>query len=479
MGPNRVVVIGAGQGGLSAAIHARLMGHEVLVLERGRSPGGKAGSLSIGDYLIDPGPSIIILTDVYEEVFRRAGKRMADYLSFERLDPFTRVILEGHAPLDLPMGQEECIKALSSQAPEDEASLRLLLDKLDRVAPGIQDAIFTKPIHQLWQLANPKLMRVGFEFDVSKTYKELVDGLFKSDLLRAFFYGFPSYSGATYRSKAAGAFMIPYFMIRSGVWKVSGGVGTIPKAFAQLARDLGVEFEYGWDVEEVELEGGQVRSVRSRTGEVRKGSHFVSNMDRISFGALLGRPEPSRPSFSYYTLHWGISREMPALEHHTLLIPRGASRGFEELYDERRPSTRPIVYLNSTPAPSGKTCLFAVATVPAKESHLDWTAEAARLKSAIRSELELFGLGFRDDEVEFEREQTPLYFEEAHRNWKGTLYGPDEEERLWKLLPLRCRDEQIRNLYYAGGAVQPGAGLPMVTLSGRFAAGLLPRARQS
>lgn len=471
----KAVVIGAGQGGLSAAIHAALRGWEVTVLERSPSAGGKAGGITIGDYSLDPGPSIIILTDIYRAVFEAAGRNMEDYLQFDRLDPFSRVVMEGEEPIDLPADQEACLEVLSRAAPEDAESLRLILKKLDKVTPAIQDTIFAGPIHQPWQLANPKLMRIGFEFDVSKTYRELVDGYLKSPLLRAFFYGFPSYNGQTYNSKAAGALMIPYLMIRSGVWAPRGGVAAIPAAFERLAKELGVSFLYGEEAGELVRSGKAIRAVRTRGGREVLADAVISNMDRISLGRLLGRPEPARPSFSYYTLHWGIRRRLPGLEHHTLLIPRDFEEGFRELYDQRRPPRRPIIYLNDTPAPAGKSCLFAVTTVPARTGEFDWKAESERLKATTRSELEVFGYGFADEELDFEREQTPLYFEEQHGSWRGSLYGPDEDERLWKLLPFRCRDEEVPNLFYAGGTVQPGAGLPMVTLSGKFAASLLPK----
>ena len=106
MPTKQLIVIGAGMGGLSAAIHARLLGRDVLVLEKGASSGGKAAGISIAGYELDPGPSIIILTEIYAKVFERAGRKMEDYLQFRRLDTISRVFFEGSEPLDLPAGSE-------------------------------------------------------------------------------------------------------------------------------------------------------------------------------------------------------------------------------------------------------------------------------------------------------------------------------------------------------------------------------------
>lgn len=313
------------------------------------------------------------------------------------------------------------------------------------------------------------------QFDPRADYKQLVDGMFESPLLRAFFYGFPSYNGQTYDSKAAGALMIPYLMITSGVWWPEGGVASIPASFYRLAKELGVEFRFRAKAAGVNAEKGMVQSLSLESGEQVRADAFISNMDRITLGGLLGRPQPKQPSFSYFTLHWGIRRKIEGLDHHTLLVPAKSSQGFEDLYRKRRPPEDLVLYLNSTPAPPGCTCLFAVATVPALEDHLDWTKEAAKLRGQVRRQLDSFGLGFQEEEIIFERMQTPQTFLERDGSWRGSLYGPDEAERLWKLLPFRCRDEELSNLFYAGGTVQPGAGLPMVTLSGKFAADLLPK----
>lgn len=471
-----LIVVGAGQGGLSAAIEARLLGWNVLVLEQSGQVGGKAGGIEIEGFALDPGPSIIILLDIYRQTFQAAGRKMEDYLRFSRLDPFTRVCLEGKKPLDLPAGKEECLRALGEAAPEDREGLRTLLGRLETAGPLWMDVIFRKPIHNFWQLMHPKLIRGALPFDVRKTYRQIVDDHIRSDLLRAFFYGFPSYSGQTYSAKSAAGLLIPYLMIESGVWTVEGGVAAIPNAYRRLAEELGVEFRFHAKVTGLQVQSGRVKGVTLEGGEAIPADAVICNRDRISVSSWLGRPEPKRTSFSYCTQHWGIRKEMPGLLHHTLLIPADYQDGFHRLYEQRQAPLEPILYVNSTPAPPGCSCLFAVATVPALEDHIEWEAESERLAVSARRQLERFGFGFRDDEVIFERRQDPRYFLNQHGSWRGSLYGADESERLWGMLPLRVQDEELSNLLYVGGAVQPGAGLPMVTLGGRFAAELLPDA---
>ncbi len=475
----QVVVIGAGLGGLSAAIHARLRGFDVLLLERSGASGGKAARISQGGYRFDPGPSIIVLTQIYDSVFERAGRRREDYLQFQRLDPIAQVYFEGREPLVLPADRKQLVGLVRSFAPHDADSLERLFLKLDRITPKVFRSVFRKPYHAALDLADANLMALPLGLGIGKRYKAMVDSWFSSPILRAFFYGFPSYGGQTYDSNAPGAFMIPYLMAEEGAWFPTGGVSAIPAAFEALARELGVEIRFGTDVCGLEMRGSRVAAALLSGRERIEADSFISNVDRSTTRGWLGFPVPQRPSLSYFTLQWGVKRRWPDIAHHTLLVPSSFEQGFEQLYRRREFPDRPIVYLNETagvdPASAPADCsnLLAVVSSPAIEPGLDWSAESGPFRRRVLEVMRVFGIEIEPSEVDVELIQTPRTFQVRDGNFLGSLYGPDESERLFGLFPERCKDEQVHNLLYAGASVQPGAGLPMVTLSGKFAADLL------
>lgn len=477
----QVIVVGAGLGGLSAAVHSRLAGHDVLVIESSDSVGGKAAGIQTLGYKLDPGPSIIILKRIYEDVFRRAGRNLSDYLTFQKLDPFSRVYYEGEDRLDLPADRTECLSVLEDRFPQDSPSFKELLEKLDKVINHVDASIFCRPYDQPWHLLDWRLLSMAKFANPRATYKQLVDKAFQHPLLRAFFYGFPSYGGQTYDSVAPGAFFIPFLMLTEGVYYPEGGVSEIPRAFHRLATELGVEFKFESRLEGFEVEKGRVVAVRTNSERIPCDA-VISNLDRYSTGALLGRKYNHAPSLSYFTVHWGVRGSFEGLSHHTLLVPKDYEQGFEELYRQRTYPESPIIYLNAThiqdpsSAPSGCSNIFAVVTSPALEDHLDWKSLQHRAKESVLRGMDRFGFGISSKDLDFERIQTPIYFAEKHGNYRGSLYGPDEKHRLFGMMPNRNWDEEIKNLFYCGGSVQPGAGLPMVTLSGKFAAERLGKA---
>jgi phytoene desaturase len=462
----RAVVLGGGQAGLSAAIHLRLCGLDVELLEQRDAWGGKAAGISLNGFELDPGPSIIISPWIYSDVFSRAGERMADHLRLRRVDPIFRMVMEDRI-LDLPPDREGFLSCIQ----QDESAHRRLFGQLDNVYPLIRDTIFERPFDRPWHLLHPKLIATALPFDIRQSYRQQIDGLFSSPELRALYYGFPSYSGQTYSGQAAGALLVPYLMVEEGVWFPEGGVAAIPAAFAGLARRLGVQMRLQSRVRGLVREAGRIAAVQIEGEADLAADIVISAVDRITAETRwLERRRDLTPSFSYFTLHLGLKKKLEGLRHHTLLVPSDFARGFEQLYGEGLPPDAPVVYLNSTPAPEGCTNLFIVLTVPAMRSHLDWEAEEIRQRDLALEIVRRFGWTWEPDEAVFERMQSPRTFEERDGSWRGSLYGPLGSERLFGLLPLSNEDPEFRNLFYAGGSVQPGAGLPMATLSGRFAA---------
>lgn len=412
---------------------------------------------------------------IYDAVFAAAGRKREEYLQFDRVDPFSRVYLKPNEPFDLPSDRGAAIAAIRQLSARDASNFERLLATLDQAVAEVESAVFSRPITSILQMIHPGFLRVGRGLPLWKSYRKWIDDWFETPLLKSFFYGFPSYTGQSWNTAAVGAVLIPFYMLAEGVWFPRGGVAAIPQSMERLGRELGVEYIVGDAVTGIERTGHSVSAVQLASGTRLPVDHLVSNLDRYTFGQRwLNRPTEALPSSSYFTLHWGFSSKIPGLSHHTLYVPPDFERGFVEMYDERQFPTDPIVYLNETSgmdptmAPPGGSNVFAVITCPADEPQLDWAARSDEYAARVRRILDSFGVKL--PEPVFERRQNPLYFHDQHGNYRGSLYGVDERARqLYGMFPAGNDDPEVRNLTYCGGSVQPGAGLPMATLSGQFA----------
>lgn len=474
----RLVVVGGGLGGLSAAIHGRRLGFDVTLLEQRDVIGGKAAGFESTGFRFDPGPSIVILPRIYRELFASVGRNMEDYLEFDRLDPITRVIWKGRN-WDLPSSANACVEVAESIEPAARPFLTDMLKRFDRIVRDIDRTVFAGPIESIKDFLNPSFMRMGPSMMAPQGYRTAIDARLEHPVLRAFFYGFPSYSGLDYRTRSLSPLLIPFFMMREGVFHPRGGVAAIPSAFRRLAEELGVTISTNLRVEKIHRERNRIVAINDVPADA-----VISNIDPLTFGTILGRTHAVEPSFSYYTIQWGLSRRLGGLSHHTLLLPDDPQTGFADLYERGEFPQAPITYLNvvsetdPTVAPPGSTNLFAVVSSPAQTDKCDWNTIAKTAYARTRASLAHHGFTICDEEITVESIQTPLTFQARDGSYQGSLYGPEESKRtLGGMFPLTNRDAEIRNLFYAGGAVQPGAGMPMVTLSGRFAAMLAARSQ--
>lgn len=482
-----IAVVGAGIGGLSAAIEAAILGHEVTVFEAREAPGGKACPIFEHGYSLDPGPSIIILPEIYTKLLARAGIEPGQFLEFHRAEPATRLFCQpmgktgGVEKVDLPSNWEGLLAVAESIEREDARNLAQIIEVLEKWRPYIEKKFLEDSIESPLGLLDWRLFKFGQEMGLGKSYKDLVDARFKSPLFRALFYGFPSYSGLTYRTKSPSPWFIPYFMLKEGIHVAAGGVKSIPAALEAVARKMGVKFQYSDSVIGVKWEANHVTKVETEQGGMVKVDGVIGAIDHAQIQEMLGRPQKYTPSMSYMTLHLGVKNPPEGLASHNLLIGREFESGFTGLYDRQDAPNWGVTYINAphidNPDCSPTDCgqLFFVTPCPAVVESFDWKQEELGLKEKLIDLVESFGMGLDQADIEVEIIQSPETFRSRDGNVLGSLFGQAESSRFFGMLP-GLKDRQFSNLVYCGASVQPGAGMPMACLGGQRSAQILDRA---
>jgi phytoene desaturase len=496
MAGSRVVVIGGGVGGLSAALELARRGADVTLLERHPELGGKASQRREAGFRWDEGPSIVVMPWVYRELFGLAGLDPDHYLPMRRLDPAFRVVFPDGRRLDLPADEPGIRDAFASIDPHDGAALGPFLERLDRFAGKIGHAYCDRMLESWPQVLTSPLMTSATVISPFQLYAAEVDRTFRSGPIRELLYGFPTYSGFNPITAPASLLIIPWTIIREGVWyPTSGGIAAIPLAIAAACRDMGVEIRTGVEVEAIDLDGsGRVRGVSTSGGPIAAHA-VVSNSDYVHTHRLIrgGRgfsPEVEavregrvEPSGSFFTVQLGCDRTWDLNAHHLLVLTEGSGRVYDEVYERGEFPSDPPLYVNVTSetdpddAPSGGSNPFIVIGAPPMRAGPGPDPDfEERYADQLVARLERAGMDGLGHATATRQVTGPSAWVRKFHAFRGAIYGLSSKHNILGggFRPLNYRPD-MPGLYFVGGGVQPGAGLPMAVQSGKIAAGRLAR----
>jgi phytoene desaturase len=478
---DHVVVVGAGLAGLSAALHLLGAGRRVTVVERGPGPGGRAGRLTLGGYLIDTGPTVLTMPDIADEAFAAVGASLRDRVELIALRPAYRARFADGSTLDVHTDAETMEAEIERFAgPADAAGYRRLrhwLRQLYQAERGrFLDADFDSP----FQLLTPDLARLaalgGFGRWEARIARHLRD-----ERLRRVFSFQALYAGVPPERALAAYAVIAYMDTVAGVYFPRGGMHALPRAMADAAVGAGARFHYGQRVTHLERAGERVTAVMTEGTRIPCDAVVLTPDLPVTY-RLLGRA-PRRPARlrnapSAVVLHAGCDRTWPELAHHTLSFGRAWRRTFRELTrtgelmsDPSLLITRPTA-TDPALAPAGRHLHCVLAPCPNTDigpGADDWLGLAPRYRDSLLSELDRRGLAGIASAIEEECLVTPA-------DWTGQGHAAgtpfSAAHTLAQTGPFRPRNlaRGTVNAVLAGCGTTPGVGVPPVLLSGKLAA---------
>jgi len=488
---DRVLVVGAGVAGLVTAALLARAGLAVQVIERAAGPGGKLRQVNLGGAMVDSGPTVLTLPEVFEEIFEDAGARLADHLSLHRLEVLARHAWSDGAMLDLFDDVERSAEAIAAFANPGEADrfrafcvrAQRSYEALDRAflraqrpsLPGLLRNVGPGRLGALWRAA-----------PMSSLWRALGEH-FHDQRLRQMFGRYATYSGASPFAAPATLMAIAH-VERRGVWRIEGGMQRLAEGLEAVARAHGAMFWYGTEVREVLVDRGRAAGVMLASGERLRADAVVVNADAAAladglFGSLAGaavaRPPRTRRSLSAVTWSMRTRAEGFPLQHHTVFFSRDYKAEFDDLFADQRLPREPTVYVcaqdrpgDDGPPPPGPERLLCLVNAPARgDSNTLTPAEIHACEDRMFEVLKRAGLVLERRNAVSMR-TTPLDFERLFPATGGALYGPLQHgwQASFRRPGARTR---LPGLYLAGGSTHPGPGLPMVALSGRQAAASL------
>lgn len=517
MSKSSVVIIGAGLGGLSAAIRLAASGvSRVLIFEKNGNIGGKVNLHEAAEYSFDTGASLLTMRHVVEDLFACCSKRLEDYLTLQPLEPICRYTWSDGARLDASANLERTEHEIARLEPRDVESFRRYLNAAKRKYEVAERTFLKYSLNDLPKLLRPRYARDLTLLSSWQTLARYNQKHFTSDYLQQLFNRFATYNGSSPYQTPATFALIPYVEFGLGAWYVKGGMYKLPLALARLARELGVEIYTNTEVASIVIERGQARGVRIKNCNVANGfahneetenvcakdaadetdfvaaDFVIANSDaietyrrlidtdarRIFTNKKLARTEPSCSGF---VLLLGVKRRYEHLAHHNIFFSNDYPREFKQIFEDLRPADNPTIYVCATSrtdasqAPEGCENLFVLINAPATSDKVDWKREKQAYRDLIIKRLEAFGLENLNAAIEYEHVITPEDFAAKYHAHRGSIYGVSSNGILSAFCRPPNKPRDIENLYFAGGATHPGGGIPLVLLSGKMAAELIQK----
>lgn len=480
----RVVVVGAGVGGLACALELAASGCEVVVLERGASAGGKMRTVGVGGAAIDGGPTVLTMRWVFEELFEAVRASLHDHVQLERAEVLARHAWPDGARLDLFADRDRSAAAIGEVFGAHEA--RAYLDYWED-GRRIYDAVVGPFLRSQRPTFAGILKRTGIlglgaltRIDAFRTMWSAISQRFETPHLRQLFGRYATYCGSSPFEAPGTLSLVPY-VEAEGVFRVRGGMGALGLALERLARSCGVQFGYGQKVEEIVVRSGRAAGVLAG-GVHYEADAVVFNGDVNAVGrALLGRDaaravKPTPPEArSLSAVTWAVVGKTAGLPlvHHNVMFSDDYEAEFDAIFRARRVPEMPTVYLcaqdrGDVPHDLPEERMLLVINAPATgdEPALWSESERKRCEETTFAMLSRCGLHLTPRAME---QTTPVELDRLFPATGGALYGPISRGPFSALSRQGARSK-VPGLYLAGGSVHPGPGVPMAVLSGRLAA---------
>lgn len=482
----KIVVIGAGLGGMSAAISLRAKGYEVEVYEKNAQIGGKLNLMEKEGFSFDLGPSIFTLPQLFESLFERAGKKMEDYVELQRVVPHWRNFFEDGLSIDLYEEKELQKKELGKLGGDLEAHWAELQNFLEYARAQyeiVDDGYFDKGLDNLWEFIRYYgFKKLGAQIDYKNSMSETIAEYFSNDRMRLIFEYFIKYVGSSAKDAPGYMNLMPIIQYDFGLWYVKGGMYNLARGLGKLMEDLGIKVHLNAETQEIIKKGKQVSGIRLTDGTVVEADYVVSNMEVIpTYEKLMNEPprlikkhQKFAPACSGLVIHLGTDKIYDQLAHHNFFYSKDQNKHFDTVFQQGKLPEDPTIYLvaptrtDPSKAPAGHDNIKILPHIPPIDpdgniTHEDYMA----LKERVIDKLERMGLTDLRKHIVVEDTLTPFDIEKMYYSNRGSIYGVVTDWKKNYGFKAPKKSKKYKNLYFTGGSVNPGGGMPMVVLCGQ------------
>ncbi len=484
----KAIIIGSGISGLAMSVRLSVKGYRVTVFEKDELPGGKLNLISMPGYRFDLGPSLFTMPWLVEDLFRIAGKDPASAFSYVKEELACKYFWEDGTILHAWSEGEKLAAEVEKVLKVPRETTLTYLRHVNKLYRYTAPVFMERSLHKLSSYASTELLKAGKylpNLDIFRSMNRANQSRLKHPKLVQLFNRMATYNGSS-PFKAPGILAIIASLEHgSGVYFPEGGMYNITSALVNLAKDLGVEFRMKEEVKEISLVNKKAAGVITSQGEY-PADIVVSNADVVhTYNHLLkGIKKPKRilnqeRSSSALVFYWGIAGSFPELELHNIFFSENYPAEFDHLFNKLDLYEDPTIYINisskknPSDAPKGHENWFVMINAP-HENGQDWPGLIFRSRENILSKLNRILKKDISTLIAGEEILDPPGIESKTSSYLGSLYGTSSNSRFAAFLRHPNFSSSIRDLYFIGGSVHPGGGIPLCLLSAKITSELIP-----
>lgn len=485
----KALIVGSGIAGIASALRLRHKGYDVTVFEANEYVGGKLTAFTKDGYRWDAGPSLFTMPHLVDELFELYGLRARDYFEYYRKETLCNYFWEDGTAFSAVADRETFVRDVSIKFGTPVASIQKYLESSKQKYDLTASIFLEKSLHK-WKtyvsLDVLKSLLQSYKLDTNKTLHSTNEQYFKNPHLVQLFNRYATYNGSSPYKTPGIMSMIPHLETYYGTFFPKGGMHAIIESLYDLAKDQGIHFKLQEAVKEIKTEGHRATQVITANGSY-EGDIIVSNMDIFStYQKLLkDRKKPLRilkqeRSSSALIFYWGISKNFPELDLHNIVFSDDYKEEFKQIFDKKKLSDDPTVYINITSkeqkedAPTDCENWFVMINTPGNFGQ-DWDALKEQARAVIISKLNRILKVDMESLITVEEVLDPIGIESKTSSHRGSLYGAASNSKFSAFLRHPNFSSEIKNLYFCGGSVHPGGGIPLCLLSAKIVSDIIPK----
>ena len=482
------VVIGAGIGGIASALRLSKKGYKVTVFEANDYPGGKLSAFSLGDYRFDAGPSLFTMPQYVTELFEIHGEKASDFFTYQKKKIACQYFWEDQTQLtayaDSKLFLQEVHNKLGVKATVLEKYLKRAKKKFELTAP----LFLEQSLHKFKGFLSVKTLKALLNlslYEINQNLHTVNAAQLKEPHLVQMYDRYATYNGSSPYQTPGIMTLVQHLEQEFGTFVPDGGMEQITLSLFELAKRKGVSFHLGEKVSQILVENGKATGIKTKDHTLLA-DIVLSNMDVFPTykNLLKGIKAPQRilsqeRSSSAVIFYWGINKIFDQLDLHNILFSQDYKSEFEAIFNQKKPSEDFTVYVNITSkdipsdAPKGAENWFVMINTPADHGQ-DWNQIKNELRKKTIAKLNRILKVDMDSLIQEEEVLTPPMIEHKTSSHLGALYGSSSNDKMAAFLRHPNFSSKIKNLYFCGGSVHPGGGIPLCLLSAKIATDLIP-----